>query len=397
MKIVKKQAAELKAWAKALAENTGRTETEVMEELKTELKALIAKPMLKNFNDDEKVEHAIRILKATHTVPLVQSGKSFELLILDFTLPKKITPKDTSKEPFIRADINGIAICVEDDATPKEQELNFFNLALFRDNTKLISEIECGKTYKAKVSSKFDNGIWNLNAIDNMTRFTLAKEQLEMNIEEFLTEQFPLVQIAEAEFNLSDMKRKKNDFKLVRGNVTYAGVHTSDSGYTYGRYVLIDDSLDIEDLKRNGGLSIMADPSQIRYAEGSDLLILGEITKNDERIGMSAKAVIPIIPIPRQSDDSDDDETDAEKDDDDEFVDEDEAKPKKSEDEAEDGEASDDEDKKPAEDDDSEFVDEPEMKDDDDAEPEQPKKVEKKTKKAKVAKKEEDDDDVIEL
>jgi len=383
MKIAKQQAAELKTWAKALSESTGKPEKEVLDELIAELKSLIDKPMLKAFNDKEKIEHAIRILKATHTVPLVQSGKSFEFLILDFTKPRKITPKDTSKEPFVRADINGIAICVDEDATPKEQELNYFNLALFRDNTKLIAEIECGKTYKAKVNGKFDNGIWNLNGIDGTTRFTLAKEQLETDIEEFLTEQFPLVQIAEAEFNTSNLK-KKNDLKLVRGNVTYANIHTSESGYTYGRYVLIDDSLDIEDLKRNGGLSIMCDPSQIRYAEGSDLLILGEITKNDERIGMSAKAVIPIIPIPRETYDDDDDDDDDEK----------------SEDESENTE----------DDDEKDFVDEEEVEtsededteklvDDDDDEP--PQKAEKKKPKSPKskpkAKVEDDDDDIIEL
>jgi len=305
-------------------------------------------------------------------------------LILDFTKPRKITPKDTSKEPFIRADINGIAICVEEDATPKEQELNYFNLALFRDNTKLIEEIECGKTYKTKVNGKFDNGIWNLNGIDGTTRFTIAKEQLETDIEEFLTEQFPLVQIAEAEFNTSNLK-KKNDLKLVRGNVTYAGVHTSESGYTYGRYVLIDDSLDIEDLKRNGGLSIMCDPSQVRYSEGSDLLILGEITKNDERIGMSAKAVIPIIPIPReiQEDEDEDEDIDDDDVDDDEkdFVDEEEVEKTEDDDDADESESTE------------------ELVDDDDDEP--PQKVEKKTKKGakskSKAKVEDDDDDIIEL
>ena len=387
IKVKKKQAKELKAWAKALAEASGRDFEEVMNEMKAELKKIIAKPLLKSFDDEQKVVHAIRILKATHTTPLTQSGRDFELLILDFTKPKKITPRDTTKEPFIRADVFAIGLCVEDGATSKEQELMYCELALYRENTDLIGQLKRGVTYKTQVTAKLESGKWNLGAIDNLTHFKEADEQLDMNIEEFLEEQFQLIAITDAEYNICN--KKKGELRLVRGNVTYANVHTSDGGYTYGRFVIIDDSLDVEDIRKHGGLSIMVDKSQVLYAEGSDLMVLGAIDKSDkDKIGMSGKAVIPIIPIPRAV--QEDDEPEEYEEDDDDIDDDDEINIG--------GAGADEQEEDAEEEEEPEEEDEPEEEEEE--EKPKPKPKSKKSEKAKPKKKpepkeeeEEDDDD----
>ena len=134
--------------------------------------------------------------------------------------------------------------------------------------------------------------------ISDKSNFKKAKEQADIDIEAVLTSLFPLVPIAEAEDNLS--KPKKNDLRLVKGNVHREGVHTSDSGYTYGRYSLIDDSLDVEDIKKNGGLSVMVDKSQVIFNVGSDLYILGELDKDDQYgVGMAGNMIYATIPIPK--------------------------------------------------------------------------------------------------
>jgi len=298
--VKKKQAKELKEWAKALADASGKKVDKVLTELTNELKTIIKKPFLKDFDDDQKVENALRILKATHTSPLVRSGRMFEMLIIDFSKARRVTPKDTNKEPYDRADVYGICVSIEDDAKESETEARYFSLALFDKSVKLIGSLERETTYQANVSGDIQQGMWSLSAIDGVTNFVEAEEQMDMSIEDALLELFKHVPVADAEFNICD-KKKRGDLRMVRGNVTYSKVHTSESGYTYGRYVIIDDSLDIEDIKKHGGLSIMVDKSQLIYEEGSDLIFIGKIDKGDnDRIGMSAQAVHPIIPIPKE-------------------------------------------------------------------------------------------------
>lgn len=329
MKLKKKEAKELKNWAENIAEAQERDVSEVMDELVKDLKGIANQAFLKHFDDGEKIEHALRILKATHVNPLTQSGMSFEMYILDYTSPKKVTPRDKTKEPYMRADVYGFALCTENELTPQEEEVHYFELPLFGDNSELVDDLEIGETFTAKVNGNLVKGIWELSALDGVTVFKPSEQEIEIEPEEALQSMFPIVPIADAEFNLTNV-RVRSDKKLVRGNVTYQAVQTSDSGYTYGRYVVIDDSLDIEDIKKQGGLSIMVDKSQVRFVEGSDLLFLGDITKDMESgyVGMNASVVVPIIPIPKiqpedidepeeeivdlSSDDEEDDEEDDE-------------------------------------------------------------------------------------
>jgi hypothetical protein len=306
MKIQKKQAKELEQWATAIAESSGRTKKEVLDEMVGQLKDIIKQPFLKSFDDDGKVENAIRILKAKYTSPLRRSGRDFELLILDYTKPKKIKSKE---KEMLLANIYGLAVCVDEDAKDGEKEVRYFDLPCFDESSKLVNTIERGITYRANVSAEAGKGVWSLGAIDGVTRFKESEEQMDANPEDILKELFKLVSIADAEFNICK-KKDRSDMRLVRGNVTYSAVQTSQrSGFVYGRFVIIDDSLDLEDIKKQGGLSVMVDASQVIYAEGSDLLFLGQIDKDMEsgRLGMSASVIIPIIPIPKapiQTDDS---------------------------------------------------------------------------------------------
>ena len=321
MKVKKKQAKELKEWAGALADASGRDKKEVLDELTTELKGIVQEPYLKAMDDDAKVENAIRILKAKHTAPLTQSGRDFEVLVLDYTKGKKVTPKDKNKEPYMRADIMGLGFCMEEDLKSNEEGVKYISIALFDDTIELAKQVEREKTFKAQLSGKVVSGFWQLSAIEGLTNFKEAEEQADIDVEAVLTDLFPLVPIAEAEFNTS--APRKNDLKLVRGNVHREGVHTSESGFTYGRYSIIDDSLDVEDIRKNGGLSVMVDKSQVIYNVGSDIYILGEIEKDDQYgLGMTGHCIHAIIPIPKASTDDIDDideEVDEEYDDDDEL------------------------------------------------------------------------------
>lgn len=375
MKVKKKQASELKEWAAALAEQAGRKTKEVLNELIEELKGIVKEPYLSALEEDKKVESAIRILKAKHVSTLRQSGRDFELLILDKTSSHRVTPKAKDKEPYDRADIMGLALCTDEKATTKEQDVRFFNLALFDDDTKLVEGVERETTYTVKVSGEVKGKIWELGAIEGITNFKESEEQMETDIEQALLQLFDLVTIADGEFNLSDPK-KRGDLKLVRGDVTFARVQTSDSGYTYGRYVIIDDSLDIEDIKANGGLSIMVDKAQVLYDEGSDLYFLGSLEKDEEfGLGMVNATIIPIIPIPIQQND---DINDIPEEEDDEPIDEDEELSLGDDEEGQ------------------EEVEEPEVEDEPEEEDEPKKKPSKSTKKPskpKPEKKEEEDDD----
>jgi len=321
MKVKKKQAKELKEWAGAIAEASGRKTKDVLDELTAELKQIVQEPYLQAMDDDAKVENAIRILKAKHTAPLTQSGRDFEVLVLDYTKGKRVTPKDKAKEPYDRADIYGLGFCTEEDAKSDEQEVKFISIALFDDNIELVKQVEREVTYNVNLSGKVVAGFWQLSGIEGMTNFAKAKEQADIDVEAVLTDLFPLVPIAEAEFNIS--APRKNDLKLVRGNVHREGVHTSDSGFTYGRYSLIDDSLDVEDIKKNGGLSVMVDKSQVIWNVGSDVYILGELEKDDQYgMGMVGMMIHAVIPIPKETTDDIDeieDELDEDYDDDDEL------------------------------------------------------------------------------
>lgn len=301
MKVKKAQAQELKNWAQGLANVQGRKIDEVMSELTTDLKDIIKMPILKSFDDDAKVEHALRILKAKHATPLVRRGREVEMLVLDFTKPKHITPKDKNKEPYDRADVYGLGVLVDEEAKDNEKIIKFCQLPLFDKSTALSKGLERGTTVKFQATAKITNGIFDLGCIEGSTKFTESEEQLDAKPEEVLQELFKLVPIADAEFNTCN-KKIRGDLRLIRGDVLHSGVHTSEGGYTYGRYTVIDDSLDVDDVKKTGGLSIMVDKSQVLYDVGSSLYFLGQIDKNqDGRLGMTASVVWPLIPIPREA------------------------------------------------------------------------------------------------
>lgn len=316
----KKQVSELKAWATALAEQSGRATKEVLDELVVKLKDLVKLPVLKSFEDEQKVEHALRMLKAMNTTPLTKTGRDFEVHIIDKTSPRRIVPKDKTKEPYDRADICGIALCIDEKSTSKEQDVKFFMLGLFDENTKLVDNLKRETTYTVKCSGEVKGGIWELGHIEGVTNFKKSKEQMDIDVEETLMKLFKLITIADAEFNVTNPK-VKGDMRLIRGDVTYAGVHTAESGYVYGRYSIIDDSLDIEDIKKHGGLSVMVDKAQVLYDQGSSLYFLGSIEKSEQYgTGMSSNCILPIIPIPREQESVDD----IEEKDEDEPIDEDE-------------------------------------------------------------------------
>jgi hypothetical protein len=228
---------------------------------------------------------------------LLSSAKKYFVRVLDFTLSKDIEITDNNTKKKRKSKIAQICGLIVEDEETDPAAIGYARISLWDEFSSLVSTVERNKTYSAKLTGATKLPFSNLSTSE-VTKFVEVTDAANIlskaNPQTILEALFPPVTIAEAELNVS---KSKADIKMVKGNVVFANSRMSKGGHPYGRYMLIDDSLDLKTIKEKGGLSVMVDPSQIRFASGSDLLILGTINKNEQGIGMAGDLVFPLLPI----------------------------------------------------------------------------------------------------
>ena len=274
-----------------IAKDQGRKLPEVAEEMVK----IFNEPFLAHVPEEERLVHVARIQYARLMQSFLIQGEPYEVYILDKTPAREITNKKGQKQ--LIASLYGIGRKVKGESDAKEHPIGFVNVVAFdKDAEKLQTAVE-GMTYQSMFSGKFSDGIYNLNC-DSKTNFeSPVAGAPKLDPAEVLERIFKRVYVKQAGEHVS---KSPGDLKMVKCNTIFSIVKPGKNGRNYGRYVVMDESQTPQEVQGGGGLSIMVDPSQVKYGQGTQLIILGAITKSEQYgVGMNGAVVIPVgIPVP---------------------------------------------------------------------------------------------------
>lgn len=369
----------MKEWAKEVDQSVKSIHADVMAEMK--------EPYLKSLKGEAKIKQAWNAVRARLAKTMQIPTQSFLIHIMDKADRKVIKIKNGTEKMEI-ANFWGLAQAVDNDDLGSQ--IYFMRGVGMREGAKVIDKFEINKSYEVDLAlDNHEGDILNLSTVDKKSSPKVADGLSKKKARKIVREMFEQIDIADAAFKLSE---DKSDLRIVEGNVVSARTPTSKKGNVFGRYTLIDDSMDLKTIKDNGGLRVMCDATQVTVADGSDIMVIGVIDEYEGRVSMTAEAIIPIVPIPRivESIEDDDEVPDIDEDMEDEDIDIDE--------ESDDDEDSDEDSDEESDDDDSEDPDEDEdFDDDEDEEDEKPKSKKPKSKKKKPEPEEDEDDEFDEV
>jgi len=206
---------------------------------------------------------------------------------------------------------------VDDDGSEMEPAL--FRMGLWDDDASIADDIERDGVYEVSVSCKVLNSdVLELRPIGALTHFK-TEEFDHSERSELVCDTFDVVPIAELEDCVS---RGFNDYRLVKGTISFSGVQNSRSGNQFGKMLLKDDStMTMEAIESGENLLLncmtSVDIAQ-RFGKYSQVLAL-VTTKINGEYGLSANmetcvgTVVVTPPEPESQasgDDSDDDAAD---------------------------------------------------------------------------------------
>jgi len=228
-----------------------------------------------------------------------------------------------------------------------------FNCGLWGEDAALGDDLERDGVYSVSVSCRdLETDVLDLRPLAGLSRFKDGDHDEFADRCELLRETFEVSDIADLEENVS---RGRNDYRLVEGTVSFAGVKARRDGGTFGSLLLKDDSTTTLEAIESGETLLLSGITNTaianRFGKYSKILALCTV-KNDGQYGLSANITtaegLVIVAPPAavadeaDGDDSDDDAADyfADIDDDDEeelvdVDDEEEAEDEEEEDEEE--------------------------------------------------------------
>lgn len=266
-----------------------------------EIQSIFNEEYLERFPEEERLQHAARIyLSRAMRGQLVQADPH-EIFVLDKTEPRTFDKRDGSGKITI-ANLYGVGKRITDDDEPNAP-LGYIRATFFDEDVDAVQDADRGETYRAVFSGSWDEDVGEVPVYDlngtSATSFSSPMEDAEeMEATDVVEQLFDRVLLTEADQNISSTPE---DVKLIKANVIVGQVGTSDSGNKYGRYTVMDESVQ-STRSEDGGLDVlsaMVDPSQVRWGGGSELYIIGAINNDEEYgLGMDADAVIPSLGIP---------------------------------------------------------------------------------------------------
>ena len=121
------------------------------------------------------------------------------------------------------------------DDGESELEPALFRMGLWDDDASIADNVEADGNYKISISCKqLNSDVLDLRPLGGLTQFT-DEEYEHGNRAELLLETFDSTPIAELE---DDVSRGFNDYRLVKGTVSFAGVQNSKAGNQFGKMLL---------------------------------------------------------------------------------------------------------------------------------------------------------------
>lgn len=286
----KNEKPELISELKAIAEATEIPEEELLEEWYT----IFTDDILSKHPEEKRMVLATRRLRAKYAGILMSQGKEYVVQVLD---KLSITSGENKKthEQYKYGTLYGIAKRTDEDV----DVVAFCRVNVTGRALDHYDELEIGKAYSVKLGGDFRDEMFNLRT-DDASRFEETDPIIEGNVEDFFIEKYGVLDIADV-INESPtaFSSSRYDLRVVYGDVANSFTATGASGRDYGKYILVDDSIDLATIRELGGLNIFVDPAQVRYATGSSIYAIGRISKGQNGVVMNAYIIIPDIAIDR--------------------------------------------------------------------------------------------------
>ena len=268
-----------------------RSAEEIMEEFNTIIKKADYKEISSKMHRERLAAKAVKAKIAWEA--RVQT-KMFELIVLGKSNPREIPTKSGTNTI---ANVSAWCVSLEDgNIEPFYRTLSFWG-----DIGKKVKDIIVGHKYHANLVR--NKSVDSLDAWDpvDKTEFT-DKGKFNGEIQEVLDQMtVRKIEIMEAELNLS---KGISDYRRIDCEIMGRQIFTRGNNDIGMMFVVDESSEDLiygnDDGEVTGGFTVFSDPQNLAYGEGSEISIIGRITKNSEnnRVAMNADAVIPIIAIP---------------------------------------------------------------------------------------------------
>ena len=199
-----------------------------------------------------------------------------------------------------------------------EMDAAMFQLSLWGSDVNIADDIERDGTYSIVVSCRdLNKDVLDLQVLAGMSKFN-PSEKTHAERLTLMKDTFEVTDIADLP---DDISRGRLDFRLVEGQISYAGVQNTRKGGQMGKMLLKDESTTtLEAIESGENLllsTITSTDIASRYGKYSKVLALATV-RNDPRYGLSADVKIcePIAlvapPVPETATSGDDSADNAE-------------------------------------------------------------------------------------
>ena len=253
--------------------------------IEDELARLVNEPFLAVVPDGlTRWKQAALIIYARHNRDTIIKVEPYNVRVLSVEAPRTITKKTGEKMRLasLQAFIQG---------TKPQAKLALGQVTFYDANADNVQGIEEGKTYRVLLSGAFRDGSYQLTA-DRRAKWDTLVDGDATPVNDLIQRIYPRV-------DAIDIGKFVAKTIQVRGNVVFSMVRPTKKGGTFGKYTIIDESLSPDAISQGGAIQVMCNAEQVKYGPGSDIIIIGQVTRSAEYgIGMNAKMVIPVLAVP---------------------------------------------------------------------------------------------------
>jgi len=272
----------------ASANALGRSKDYVL----NEIEETFNEPYLTKYDTPIRLRQAVSIVYARMLNAETGTAEPFEFYVLDARTPREV---NTKNGPNTVAEVVGIAKKIDEK---REWDVAIAKIVLWGKHAEqaMKAAMNREKSFKVWARGGLNNGFYDLTATDktNFGEEISPKEKVDALavVQRF----YRRILLREAPDNIS---KGIGDLRLIRATVMFARKGQSEKGNEYGIYRVYDESVAREDVIKNKGFSVMADPTQVRYDQGSVVWFLGNITHSEQYgPGMNAICAIPEVAVP---------------------------------------------------------------------------------------------------
>lgn len=274
----------------SLLEKAAANEVPV-DKVATEFEKNYNEAWLSTYPENDRLFHAANFTIQRQARSFLAVAEEYTFFVIDKQGGKKI------KSGKKRGSIYGYAV----KSDGKAQGL--VEITTWDEQCDVITSAQPGKAYKVFFGGgPTTTGKLALKMSDK-TRFETEVDSGGINAADLLTKVYTPIGVAEA-IKSPSKPGDYSDVRLVSASIMFANVRKNKTGGEYGSMTLFDPDMNSKEMKEiGGGLSVMCDPSQIRFGPGTQTLVLGTIQAGNEKFPrptLNAVAIVsngPVVPL----------------------------------------------------------------------------------------------------